>query len=116
MSYSKVGTLGSNSLDANARSGGLPSLFSGLARRPRRRLIDDAADAAKSPSALAHRLSGLSSSEQHEFLVGTVCSEAATVLGHPAPEDINPDAAFQDFGLDSLTAVELRNRLKPLPG
>ena len=103
-------------LDAHARSGGLPSLFSGLARRPRRRLIDDTADAAKSTSTLAHRLNGLSSSEQHELLVGTVCLEAATVLGHPAPDDIDPDTAFQDFGLDSLTAVELRNRLKTATG
>jgi 4-hydroxyphenylalkanoate synthase len=103
-------------LDAHARSGGLPPLFSGLARRPRRRLIDDTADAAKSTSTLAHRLNGLSSSEQHEFLVGTVCSEAATVLGRPALNDIDPDTAFQDFGLDSLTAVELRNRLKTATG
>jgi 4-hydroxyphenylalkanoate synthase len=91
-------------------------LFSGLARRPRRRLTDDRVDTAKSTSALAHRLNGLSSSEQHDILVGTVCLEAATVLGHPAPEDIDPDTAFQDFGFDSLTAVELRNRLKTATG
>jgi polyketide synthase 1/15 len=103
-------------LEAQARSGGLPSLFSGLARRPRRRLTDDRVDTAKSTSALAHRLNGLSSSEQHDILVGTVCLEAATVLGHPAPEDIDPDTAFQDFGFDSLTAVELRNRLKTATG
>jgi len=42
--------------------------------------------------------------------------EAATVLGHPAPDDIDPDTPFQDFGLDSLTAVELRNRLKTATG
>jgi polyketide synthase 1/15 len=103
-------------LEASARRGGLPTLFSGLARRSRRRLTGDTADAAKTPSTLAHRLSGLSSSEQHELLVGTVCVEAAAVLGHPAPEEIDPDAAFQDFGLDSLTAVELRNRLKTVTG
>ena len=111
-----IARLNRAALDAHARSGGLPSLFSGLARRPRRRLIDDAANAATSTSSLAHRLNGLSSSEQHELLVGAVCSEAATVLGRPAPDDINPDTAFQDFGLDSLTAVELRNRLKSATG
>jgi polyketide synthase 1/15 len=103
-------------LEAHARSGGLPSLFSGLAGRPRRRLIDDTADPAKSTSTLAHRLNGLSSSEQHELLVGTVCLEAATVLGRPDPDDIDPGTAFQDFGIDSLTAVELRNRLKTATG
>jgi polyketide synthase 1/15 len=103
-------------LDAQARRGGLPALFSGLARRPRRRPVDDTAAAAKSTSSLAQRLNGLSSSEQNRLLVGTVCLEAAAVLGHPAPEDIDPDAAFQDFGFDSLTAVELRNRLKTATG
>jgi polyketide synthase 1/15 len=103
-------------LDAQARSGGLPSLFSGLARRPRRRLTDDSVDTAKSASALAQRLNGLSPDERRELLVGTVCLQAAAVLGHPAPEGMDPDTAFQDAGFDSLTAVELRNRLKTATG
>jgi len=68
-------------LDVNALSGGLPALFSGLARRPRRRLIDDTVDAAQSKSALAQRLHGLAPNEQHELLVGMVCLQAAAVLG-----------------------------------
>ena len=103
-------------LDAQALSGGLPALFSGLARRPRRRLIDDTVDAAQSKSTLAQRLHGLAPNEQHELLVGMACLQAAAVLGHPAPEDIDPDTAFQDLGFDSLTAVELRNRLKTATG
>jgi 4-hydroxyphenylalkanoate synthase len=103
-------------LDARAQNGGLPTLFSGLARRPRRRLIDDTVDATQSKSALAQRLHGLAPDEQHDLLVGMVCLQAAAVLGHPTPEDINPDTAFQDLGFDSLTAVELRNRLKTATG
>jgi polyketide synthase 1/15 len=100
-------------LDAQALSGGLSALFSGLARRrPRPRLIDDTADAAQSMSALAQRLHGLAPDEQHDLLVGMVRLQVAAVLGHPTPEDIDPDTAFQDLGFDSLTAVELRNRLK----
>jgi 4-hydroxyphenylalkanoate synthase len=103
-------------LDAHTLDGGLPVLFSGLACRPRRRLIDNTVDAAQPMSALAQRLHGLAPDQQRELLVGTVCLQAAAVLGHPAPEDIDPDTAFQDLGFDSLTAVELRNRLKTATG
>ncbi len=103
-------------LDALAQSGGLPPLFSGLARRPRRRQIEDTGDAAQSKSALGQRLHGLAADEQHELLVGVVCLQAAAVLGRPSPEDIDPEAEFQDLGFDSLTAVELRNRLKTATG
>jgi polyketide synthase 1/15 len=105
-----------SALDARAQSGGLPALFSGLARRPRRRQIDDTGDATQSKSALAQRLHGLTADEQHDLLVGLVCLQAAAVLGRPAPEDIDPKAGFQDLGFDSLTAVELRNRLKTATG
>jgi 4-hydroxyphenylalkanoate synthase len=94
----------------------LPALFSGLARRPRRRQIEDTGDATQSQSALGQRLHGLAPNEQHDLLVGVVCLQAAAVLGRPAPEDVDPDAAFQDLGFDSLTAVELRNRLKNATG
>jgi polyketide synthase 1/15 len=103
-------------LDAQAQSGGLPALFSGLARRPRRRQIDDTGDATQSKSALAQRLHRLAPNEQHDLLVGMVCLQAAAVLGWPSPEDIDPEAGFQDLGFDSLTAVELRNRLKTATG
>jgi 4-hydroxyphenylalkanoate synthase len=103
-------------LDARAISGGLPALFSGLARRPRRRLIDDTVDAAQSMSGLAQRLHGLAPDRQHDLLVGMVCLHSAAVLGHPAPEEIDPDTPFQDLGFDSLSAVELRNRLKSASG
>ncbi|MGV7941672.1 type I polyketide synthase [Mycobacterium kansasii] len=103
-------------LNARAQAGGLPALFSGLARRPRRRQIDDTADATQSKSALAQRLHGLAPDEQHGLLVAIVRAQAAAVLGRPAPEDIDPDSGFQDLGFDSLTAVELRNRLKNATG
>ncbi len=103
-------------LDTLAQSGGLPPVFSGLVRRRRRRQIEDAGDTAQSKSALAQRLHGLAADEQHELLIGLVCLQAAAVLGRPSPEDIDPEADFQDLGFDSLTAVELRNRLKTATG
>jgi polyketide synthase 1/15 len=103
-------------LDARAQSGELPALFSGLARRPRRRLVDDIVDATQSRSALAQRLHGLAPDDQHSLLVETVCLHAAAVMGHPAPEEIDPDTAFQNLGFDSLTGVELRNHIKTATG
>ncbi|MDC9016417.1 type I polyketide synthase [Mycobacterium marinum] len=103
-------------LEARAQAGGLPPLFAGVVRRPRRRQIEDTGDAAQSKSALAERLNGLSAGERQDALVGLVCLQAAAVLGRPSPEDIDPEAGFQDLGFDSLTAVELRNRLKSATG
>jgi pimeloyl-ACP methyl ester carboxylesterase/acyl carrier protein len=38
------------------------------------------------------------------------------VLGHPSPAAIDPDRVFQELGLDSLGAVQLRNRLTQTTG
>jgi 4-hydroxyphenylalkanoate synthase len=97
-----------------AVDGGLPPLFSQLVRRPVRRLVDN--DTAASVSALAQRLRGLSPVEQHNLLLQLVCSHVAIVLGGPGGEDVDPDKTFQHLGFDSLTAVELRNRLKTATG
>jgi len=45
-----------------------------------------------------------------------VRSNIATVLGSSSPEAIDPERAFQELGFDSLTAVEMRNRLKSATG
>ncbi|MFD0661001.1 type I polyketide synthase [Thermocatellispora tengchongensis] len=65
---------------------------------------------------LAVRVAGRPLAEQHEILTELVRSEAAAVLHHPTPEAIEADRAFSDLGFDSLTAVELRNRLSALAG
>ncbi|BBX96742.1 polyketide synthase [Mycobacterium lacus] len=94
----------------------VPPMFADLVNAPARRRVDDSLAAAKSKSALAHRLHGLPEAEQHAVLLDLVRSHIATVLGNTTPEAIDPDKAFQELGFDSLTAVEMRNRLKAATG
>jgi acyl transferase domain-containing protein/NADPH:quinone reductase-like Zn-dependent oxidoreductase/acyl carrier protein len=95
-------------------SGAVPPVLRDLVARPGRRLISDAG-AAVSTSGLATRLQGLSPEQRHHQLVELVCTNAATVLGRSSA-DIEGQLPFQDLGFDSLTAVELRNRLKMATG
>ncbi|VDM89170.1 Beta-ketoacyl-acyl-carrier-protein synthase I [Mycobacterium basiliense] len=94
----------------------LPPLFTNLIHHPRRRLITNTDAATQSISKLTQRLHGLTTTERHQVLVELVCAQIAAVLGHPDPQNITPQQAFQDLGFDSLTAVELRNRLKTTTG
>jgi mycoketide-CoA synthase len=96
--------------------GTLPPMFVDLINAPTRRQVDDLLAAAKSKSALLQRLEGLPEDEQYAVLLDLVRSNIATVLGTSSPEAIDPDRAFQELGFDSLTAVEMRNRLKSATG
>jgi mycoketide-CoA synthase len=103
-------------LRAKFDGGTLPPMFVDLIHAPARRQVDDSLAAAKSKSALLQRLEGLPEEDQHAILLDLVRSHIATVLGNTTPEAIDPDRAFQELGFDSLTAVEMRNRLKAATG
>ncbi|QNI07344.1 type I polyketide synthase [Mycobacterium kubicae] len=103
-------------LRAKFDGGTLPPMFVDLINAPARRHVDDSLAAAKSKSALLQRLDGLPEDEQLAILLDLVRSHIATVLGSASPEAIDPDRAFQELGFDSLTAVEMRNRLKAATG
>jgi mycoketide-CoA synthase len=103
-------------LRAKFDGGTLPPMFVDLINAPARRQVDDSLAAAKSKSELLQRLEGLRDDEQHSVLLDLVRSHIATVLGNSTPESIDPDKAFQELGFDSLTAVEMRNRLKAATG
>ena len=99
---------------ALARNGAaLPPLLRELATRPTRRVLDHTEMV--SMTGLRVRLQGLTPEQRQRELAELVCSNAATVLGHSAA-DVNAEDAFGDLGFDSLTAVELRNRLKIATG
>src|SRR5260370_26737533 len=91
-------------------------MFVDLINAPARRRSDESLVASKSKSALAQRIHGLRGAEQHAVLLDLVRSHIATVLGNTTAEAIDPDKAFQELGFDSLTAVEMRNRLKAATG
>ncbi|MEX5638157.1 acyl carrier protein, partial [Parafrankia sp. FMc2] len=78
----------------------------------------DAGQAAGSAGSggLARSLVGLPAADQERVVVELVRSEVAGVLGHGSALDVPADRAFRDLGFDSLTAVELRNRLAAVTG
>ncbi|MDX3745665.1 type I polyketide synthase [Streptomyces sp. AK08-02] len=65
---------------------------------------------------LAGRLAALTAQERQEELTRLVRTEVASVLGYADPAGIDPDRVFKDLGFDSLTAVDLRNRLSEVTG
>ncbi|MGW7696810.1 type I polyketide synthase, partial [Streptomyces asiaticus] len=60
---------------------------------------------------LAARLAALSPADREQEVLQIVRAAAAVVLGHSRPGDIDPQRAFREMGIDSLTGLELRNRL-----
>ncbi|WP_086841061.1 type I polyketide synthase [Amycolatopsis kentuckyensis] len=95
------------------RAGGaVPHLLRGLVRTGRRQ----AQAASTVDNDLPRKLAGLAAPEQEALLVDLVRNQVAAVLGHAGPDAVRADTAFKDAGFDSLTSVDLRNRLRESTG
>ncbi|SCG58280.1 type I polyketide synthase [Micromonospora halophytica] len=75
-----------------------------------------APDAGDSPDTLQERLAGLPAAERLAVLLGLVRGQVAAVLNYPSAESVDEHRAFRELGFDSVTAVELRNRLGSATG
>ncbi|MGW7008881.1 beta-ketoacyl reductase [Streptomyces sp. NPDC054933] len=92
---------------------GIPAMLRGLVRTPARRV---ARNAAGSADALRQRLAGLAEAEQERVLVELLQDQVAGVLGFGTAGEVDSVRAFSELGFDSLTALELRNRLNAVTG
>ncbi|MFK4273212.1 beta-ketoacyl reductase, partial [Streptomyces milbemycinicus] len=96
------------------RRGEIPALLRGLV--PASRRLSRQAAGGGDADGLKRQLSGLDTQERARVLTDMVRGHVAMVLGHGSAEVVDPDRNFGEIGLDSLTAVELRNQLNAATG
>ncbi len=102
--------LNASALARQARLQTLPAILSGLTRaRPQ-------AATAAGPDTLAAQLAAQPPEQQLAALTTLVATATATVLAHPDPGALDTQRPFKDLGIDSLTALELRNTLTTQTG
>ncbi|WP_020673761.1 type I polyketide synthase [Amycolatopsis nigrescens] len=99
---------------ADEAGGTVSPLLRGLVRAPVRRVVRE--ERAAAGPTLRQRLSELAEADRDRLLLELVRTEAAAVLGYSGADGVGPGQQFRELGLDSLAAVELRNRLNAATG
>ncbi|MFE0026115.1 SDR family NAD(P)-dependent oxidoreductase [Amycolatopsis sp. NPDC059021] len=91
----------------------LPALLRGMFGAPARRVVQAPSPVAavERQVSTAERLASLPADERERAVLDLVCANAAAVLGYADATEIDARKGFTDLGLDSLAALELRNRL-----
>ncbi|MFI2687929.1 type I polyketide synthase [Streptomyces sp. NPDC018584] len=102
-------------LRARAGAGSLHPLLRRLVRHPYRRAVRTGA-APRPEGGLRTRLARLPEPERDAFLTDIVRAQVAGVLAHASPDDVDIGRTFKDLGLESLSAIEFRNRLGKATG
>ncbi|MFI6173885.1 SDR family NAD(P)-dependent oxidoreductase, partial [Nocardia sp. NPDC051052] len=93
----------------------IPAMLQGMVRRARR-TVALGGIGADGMSLLQQRIAGLSETEACRLVLDTVRAEVALVLAHDSVDAVAADRNFGELGFDSLTAVEIRNRLNAATG
>ncbi len=88
----------------------------GLAAEDGRSDVAGASTAPLPERSLAEQLADLSWEDAGRLLQDIVATHVAAVLGHDGPGAVTAERGFLDMGLDSLAALELRNRLSGATG
>jgi acyl transferase domain-containing protein/NADPH:quinone reductase-like Zn-dependent oxidoreductase/acyl carrier protein len=97
-------------LPDEAGSAQAPALLRGLAGQPAGRASAGGGDS------LARTLAALPESQRGNAVLELTRTQVAIVLGHASAEAVKEQRTFRDLGLDSLSAIELRNRLSAATG
>ncbi|MFV8754834.1 SDR family NAD(P)-dependent oxidoreductase [Nannocystaceae bacterium ST9] len=96
-----------------------PTMLRGMVRvapRPRSASAPTLGGGLPSAQTLEQRLASMSEPERAREVLDLVRTEITSILDLGRPESLGPDRALKDLGLDSLVAVELRNRLQSVTG